>query len=78
MRNELLDVTTVLSANTCHQRNYVETYSRYKVFVMYDVPTMREASFRANLWTSFLECMYAVAMAMHRDCAGGLSALLKC
>ena len=28
MRNELLDLTTTLSATACHQRNYVETYSR--------------------------------------------------
>jgi hypothetical protein len=28
MRNELLDLTTILPATAHHQRNYVETYSR--------------------------------------------------
>jgi len=27
-RNELLDLTTVVSATACHQKNYVGTYSR--------------------------------------------------
>jgi hypothetical protein len=27
-RNALLDVTTIIPATTCHQRNYVEAYSR--------------------------------------------------
>jgi len=30
MRNESLDLTTILPATACHQRNYVETYSRSK------------------------------------------------
>ncbi len=30
MRNELLDLTTIIPATACHQRNYVETYSRSK------------------------------------------------
>ena len=29
MRNELLDLTTILPATAYHQRNDVETYSRY-------------------------------------------------
>src|SRR5262252_2345557 len=29
MRNELLDVTTIVPATACHQRNYIDTYSRY-------------------------------------------------
>ncbi len=29
MRNELLDLTPIVSATTCYQRNYVETYSRF-------------------------------------------------
>ena len=29
MRNELLDMTTIIPATYCHQRNYVEAYSRY-------------------------------------------------
>jgi hypothetical protein len=28
MRNKLLDLTTNVPATACHQRNYVETYSR--------------------------------------------------
>jgi hypothetical protein len=34
MRNELLDLITILPATACHQRNYVETYSRYNVVGM--------------------------------------------
>ena len=30
MRNALLDLTTILPATAYHQRNYVETYSRYR------------------------------------------------
>ncbi len=30
MRNELLDLTTIVPATAYHQRNYVETYSRRK------------------------------------------------
>jgi hypothetical protein len=30
MRNEWLDLTTIVPATACHQRNYVETYSRYR------------------------------------------------
>ena len=30
MRNALPDLTTIVPATACHQRNYVETYSRYK------------------------------------------------
>src|SRR5712691_4955145 len=29
IRNALLDLTTIVPATACHQRNYVETYSRY-------------------------------------------------
>jgi hypothetical protein len=29
MRNALLDLTPILLATACHQRNYVETYSRF-------------------------------------------------
>ena len=29
MRNELLDLTTILPATAYHQRNYVETYSKF-------------------------------------------------
>ena len=32
MRNELLDLTTILPATACHQRNYVETYSRFNPY----------------------------------------------
>jgi hypothetical protein len=28
-RNALLDLTTIVPATACHQRNYIETYSRY-------------------------------------------------
>jgi hypothetical protein len=28
MRNALLDVTPIVPATACHQRNYIETYSR--------------------------------------------------
>src|SRR5882672_1859634 len=30
LRSVLLDVTPTISATACHQRNYVETYSRFK------------------------------------------------
>src|SRR2546426_10242598 len=30
LRNALLDLTPIIPATACHQRNYVETYSRYK------------------------------------------------
>ena len=30
LRNALLDFTPIIAATACHQRNYVETYSRYK------------------------------------------------
>ena len=30
MHNELLDLTTFIPATACHQRNYVERYSRSK------------------------------------------------
>src|SRR4029453_11425254 len=29
MHNALLDFTPIIPATACHQRNYVETYSRY-------------------------------------------------
>jgi hypothetical protein len=29
MRSTLLDLTPIISATVCHQRNYVERYSRY-------------------------------------------------
>src|SRR5712692_11314590 len=29
MRNELLDLATIVPATACHQRNYIETYSRF-------------------------------------------------
>ena len=29
MRSALLDLTPVIPVTACHQRNYVETYSRY-------------------------------------------------
>jgi hypothetical protein len=30
LRSVLLDVTPIISATACHQRNYVERYSRFK------------------------------------------------
>ena len=30
LRSVLLDVTPIISATACHQRNYVERYSRYR------------------------------------------------
>src|SRR4029453_7552762 len=30
MRSALLDVTPIIAATTCNQRNYVERYSRYR------------------------------------------------
>ena len=29
LRNALLDFTPIIAATACHQRNYVETYSRF-------------------------------------------------
>src|SRR6266851_3639691 len=34
MRNALLDLTPIVPATACHQRNYVETYSRSIVRVI--------------------------------------------
>ena len=31
MRNELLDLITIVPTNACWQRNYVEAYSRYSI-----------------------------------------------
>ncbi len=31
MRSALLDLTPVIPVTACHQRNYVETYSRYSL-----------------------------------------------
>jgi hypothetical protein len=31
MRSTLLDLTPIISATVCHQRNYVERYSRYRI-----------------------------------------------
>ena len=31
LRNALLDFTPIIPATACHQRNYVETYSRFRV-----------------------------------------------
>src|SRR2546430_17442023 len=30
MRSALLDLTSIIPATACHQRNYFETYSRYR------------------------------------------------
>jgi hypothetical protein len=30
LRSVLLDVTPIIAATACHQRNYVKRYSRYK------------------------------------------------
>src|SRR6266536_5935179 len=30
LRNALLDFTPIIPATACHQRNYVETYTRYR------------------------------------------------
>ena len=30
LRNALLDVTSIILVTACYQRNYVETYSRFK------------------------------------------------
>src|SRR5216683_3236257 len=35
MRNALLDLTTIVPTTPCHQRNYVEPYSRYRVSQVY-------------------------------------------
>jgi hypothetical protein len=31
LRNVLLDLPSIIAATTCHQRNYVERYSRFRV-----------------------------------------------
>ncbi len=36
LRSGLLDVTPIISATACHQRNYVERYSRFKTPVSKD------------------------------------------
>jgi len=37
MRNELCNLTTIVPATACHQRNYVKPYSRYKKAGWYTV-----------------------------------------
>jgi hypothetical protein len=37
LRNALLDFTPLIPATACHQRNYVETYSRYMHDVVIDL-----------------------------------------
>src|SRR2546425_13163360 len=39
-RNELLDLTTIVPATACHQRNYVETYSRSKRQSIFSTPNI--------------------------------------
>jgi hypothetical protein len=34
MRSAWLDVTPIIPATACHQRNYVERYSRYKLLIV--------------------------------------------
>ncbi len=34
-RNALLDLTTIIPATTCHQRNYVEAYSRFRICLVH-------------------------------------------
>ena len=40
MRNEWLDVTTLVPATACHQRNDVETYSRFMAIMI--IPAVRQ------------------------------------
>src|SRR6266446_1350056 len=45
LRSVLLDVTPIIAATACHQRNYVERYSRYKSnneITVIIVPKLRE------------------------------------
>src|SRR5712691_4519267 len=39
MRSALLDLTPIIPATACHQRNYVERYSRYKALESNMSPT---------------------------------------
>jgi len=38
MRNELCNLTTIVPATACHQRNYVKPYSRYRLVVQINYP----------------------------------------
>src|SRR3989475_7314198 len=40
MRNAVLDLTPIIPATACHQRNYVERYSRYIISLPNHVGTM--------------------------------------
>jgi hypothetical protein len=37
MRSALLDLTPIIPATACHQRNYVERYSRYRTIAVFSL-----------------------------------------
>ena len=51
MRNAVLNLTLIIPATACHQRNYVERYSRYKSDQSNDVETSRRCT-AADLFAS--------------------------
>jgi hypothetical protein len=66
LHNELLDLTTIVPATACHQRNYVEAYSRYRrwqAFSQFD-------AYPHGLWTTATSVGQAGASPL--PCARGL------
>jgi uncharacterized protein YjbI with pentapeptide repeats len=60
MRSALLDLTPIISATACHQRNYVERYSRFKEAVLSEAHLEEAILWRvhlegAHLWAAHLE-----------------------
>ncbi len=54
MRNELLDLTTIVPATAYHRRSYAERYSRYTYYVTY--------------WVVSLESVYEYEQRTHTRC----------
>src|SRR5438132_1065724 len=38
LRNAVLDVTPIIPVTACHQRNYVERYSRFSLVIVIPIP----------------------------------------
>src|SRR5215510_11586176 len=52
MRSTLLDLTPIISATVCHQRNYVERYSRYSCSTAYQTAQAVEQPENARFYDS--------------------------
>ena len=65
MRNALLDFTPIIPATACHQRNYFETYSRYKETTMNHSHGVRQ---RGARWTAALLVSAVVCLLSNQWC----------